>query len=181
MEPRAAVEKASAIRCWCLEVERETVAKEAAMVKGRIVEIGGLYGGMTAVMALASPESQVTVIDDFSWDPDNVGVSAEALLGRVGALGITNVDVQTGDSRAIGKTWKEPIDMLWIDGGHDYEFVLADLNNFGPHARKILLHDYKNPFWPSVEKAIGVFISKHPGWRVDYNIEQVVVLQRKGG
>jgi hypothetical protein len=38
-----------------------------------------------------------------------------------------------GRSVDIGKTWSKPIDFLFIDGGHEYEDVLADFETFSPH------------------------------------------------
>lgn len=44
------------------------------------------------------------------------------------------VDILQYDSKAI--TWKRKIDLLYIDGGHDYEQVKGDIDNFSPHVRR---------------------------------------------
>ena len=175
-----AVENARAL--WPLTDinERECMAKLATEVPpgGLIVEIGSLYGGMTAVLGLARPEAKIVSIDDYSWHPaDYVPTSMELLLANMKSVGVKNVTAREGDSRAIGKTWKRKIDLLWIDGGHSYDYVHADLENFGPHAQVIAVHDYKNPAWVTIEKAINDFILDHPEWAISQVVGMVAVLR----
>src|SRR5690606_13040831 len=126
-----AVQVAQVVRPLTEINERECVAKLAEAVKpgGLIVEIGCLYGGMTAVMGLAARKSvHIVTIDDFSWHPaDDVPTSPELLLANMAKVGIQDVEVIKGDSREIGPAWDRPIDLLWIDGGHSFEYVRADL------------------------------------------------------
>ena len=176
-----AVEIARVVRPLTDINERECVAKLAAAVPlgGLIVEIGSLYGGMTAVLGLARPEAKIISIDDYSWHPaDDVPTSKELLLANMKSVGVKNVTAREGDSRAIGKTWKRKIDLLWIDGGHSYDYVHADLENFGPHAQVIAVHDYKNPAWATIEKAINDFIVDHPEWAISEVVGMVAVLRK---
>jgi hypothetical protein len=49
------------------------------------------------------------------------------------------------DARTVSKLWNIPINLLFIDGGHDYESIKADTLEYMPHVVKggtILLHDY---------------------------------------
>ena len=175
-----AVENARAL--WPLTDinERECMAKLAADVSpgGLIVEIGSLYGGMTAVLGLARPEAKIVSIDDYSWHPAGyLLTSKKLLLANMKKVGVTNVTAREGDSREIGKTWKRKIDLLWIDGGHSYDYVHADLENFGPHAQVIAVHDYKNPAWATIEKAINDFIVDHPEWVISEVVGMVAVLR----
>lgn len=166
---------------WTSVEERETLARlaEQAPEGCHIVEIGALYGGMTAVMGIANPTARITVIDDFSWSPIPERPAGKAeLLRNVTALGVTNVTVLDADSREIGRTWNQPIELLWIDGGHSYEFVHADLVNFAPWAQVVALHDYDNPFWPSIRQAVEDYLRDNPGWEIREVVEMVVVLQR---
>ena len=177
-----AVEIARVVRPLTDINERECVAElAAAVLPGElIVEIGSLYGGMTAVLGLANPGAKIVSIDDFSWHPaDDVPTSKKLLLANMKKVGVKNVKVKEGDSREIGKTWETPIGLLWIDGGHSYEYVHADLVNFGPHAQVIAVHDYKNPAWTTIEQAITDFIAVHPEWGVSNVVGMVAVLRRK--
>lgn len=172
----------SKVPSWTSVQERETLARLAEQVPagGRIVEIGALYGGMTVVMGQANPEAQITVIDNFSWSPiPNRPASKEELLRNTSELGVTKVTVMEGDSREIGRQWLEPIDLLWIDGGHSYEFVYADLVNFMPWAQVVALHDYDNKFWPDIRQAVDAFMAQNEGWEIAEVVEMVVVLRQK--
>lgn len=166
---------------WTSVDERNTLVGLAKQVRegGLIVEIGGLYGGMTCVLGLSNPLANIVVIDEFSWHPINeLKASAALLLSNCNGAGVNNVRVITGDSRVVGKAWSQAIDLLWIDGGHSYEFVKSDLDHFGPYAIRIALHDYGNPFWKTIKKAVDDFLAAHPEWRFDHNVETVAVLER---
>lgn len=193
-----AVEKARVIRPLTEVNERECLARLAAEVspKGKIVEIGCLYGGMTAVIGLANPLVFVISIDDFSWHPsDDVPTSKELLYENMKKMGISIVTVIEGDSRQLGPKWKElskelfkqvdledkshsEIDLLWIDGGHSLDYVLADLSNFGPFAQVIAVHDYDNPHWMSIRMAVKHFIEENPEWSIAEVVGTVAVLRK---
>lgn len=178
-----AVDQAQAVRPLTEVNERECVARLAEAVRedGLMVEIGCLYGGMTAVLGLANPKARIKTIDDFSWHPeDDVPTSAALLLENMAKVGVNNVEVIEGDSRKIGPKWKEPIDLLWIDGGHSFDYVYSDLKNFGPHARVIALHDYNNPYWASIRQAVERFLGNHPEFHLADVVGTVAVLRRNG-
>lgn len=184
MNPINYQEVFDAVPSWTSVPERLKLAGLAGEVKpgGSIVEIGALYGGMTIVMSLSNPQAKITVIDDFSWTPPGYEArpaSKEELRRNLRAFEVTNVTVKEGDSREIGPKWKKPIDLLWIDGGHSYEFVHADLVNFAPHAQVVACHDWDNPFWPSIRQAVMDFLHEHDEFEISESVETVVVLRRK--
>lgn len=161
------------------DAERELLAKLAKQVPvgGVIVEIGALYGGVTAVLALSAPKAEVFTIDNFSWSPEGFPVSSrERLLDNMKAVGAKNVTVLEMTSKQAFKEWTNNIDLLWIDGGHDFKTVYHDLYNFSLFSRVIALHDYKNPIWPDIEQAIQVFLSSDPYWQLTNNVDMVAVL-----
>lgn len=178
-----AVDNAKTVRPLTSIDERECMARLAAVVKpgGLIVEIGALYGGMTGVLGLANKKARIITIDDFSWHPpDDVPTSASLLLANMDKIGVHNVNVIQGDSREIGKSWTEPIDLCFIDGGHSFDYVYLDLCNFAPHSKVVALHDYDNPFWPTIRQAVEKFMRKNPEWVISEVVGTVVVLRRKG-
>jgi precorrin-6B methylase 2 len=183
-----AVEVARVVRPLTEINERECVARLASEVLpgGQIVEIGCLYGGMTAVMGLANPDVRIVSIDDFSWHPaDDVETSKLLLMTNMAKVGVKNVSCIEGDSRVIGKTWgqvgsevSQHIDLLWIDGGHSFDYVYADLSNFGPFADVIAVHDYDNPHWTSIRQAVERFLREHEEWAIDEVVGTVCVLRK---
>ena len=48
-----------------------------------------------------------------------------------------------------------PVDLVFLDGGHEYEEVLADLKAWAPKAKKIICgHDFTDQAWPGVRRAV---------------------------
>jgi precorrin-6B methylase 2 len=160
--------------------ERELLSLLAAEVPvgGLILEIGTLYGGVTSILAKSAPTASVYSIDDYSWTPDGVPNSPEQVYGSLAKLGVDNVELIQGDSREICKTWDKRINFLFIDGGHSFEFVYSDLYKFGGFAEVIALHDYKNPVWVTIEKAVETFTVKNRVWHIDTIVDQLVVLRK---
>jgi glycosyltransferase involved in cell wall biosynthesis len=96
--------------------------------------------------------AKLVVIDDFSQSPDTIAKVRSALGG--GAL-----------------------DFLFIDGGHDYETVKADYQNYSPLVRPggvIAFHDIQgiadvNRFWNEIKKTdemAGQEICHPNGWGI---------------
>lgn len=176
------IDPSKVIPSWTEQVERDLLAKLASEVqpKGLIVEIGALYGGTTAVLAKASPKARVISIDEFSWTPEGHPKATKELLeDHLREVGIKNVTVMEGKSEVIGKTWEQHVDLCFIDGGHSYQYVFADLTNFAPHSDVVALHDYGNPFWETIKQAIEDYLLVHPEWFLSETAGTVAVLRRK--
>jgi predicted O-methyltransferase YrrM len=174
--PEEIVTRAMPVRPLTSIAERECVARHAMDVpaQGSILEIGCLYGGMTAVLGIAAPTAKITVMDDFSWHPsDDVPTSKALLLENMQKVGLSpdQFNVMEGDSRVFGATWNGTFDMCWIDGGHSYEYVFLDLIQFGGRSNVIAIHDYGNPHWASIQKAVDEFLYLKNGL---YSIVEVV-------
>lgn len=161
--------------------ERELLSRLAKAVPadGLILEIGCLYGGTTEVLSKAAPKAKITSVDIFDWTPDGYPTStADLFRENMKSVDAKNVTLIEGDSREVGKRWNEPIDLLFVDGGHSYEFIYSDLFYFGKFADVIALHDYKNPSWQSIEKAIETFIAKDRIWKIAEVVGMVCVLRK---
>jgi predicted O-methyltransferase YrrM len=81
------------------------------------------------------------------------------------------VDVLQYDSKAI--SWRKRIDFLFIDGGHSYEQVLADIDRYVPWVRKnglVFFHCYLNKRH-EVKRAVDERYdeSKHDAFLLPYN------------
>lgn len=178
------IQKAEIIPSFILTKEEKILlCRLAAAVpaRGRIVEVGSCYGGSTALLSLSNPEARITAIDNFSWSPiPGQPASRERLEENLSSLEIHNVKIIEEDSLKAGPAWNKPIDLLWIDGGHSYEFFSSDLLHFGAWATVIAAHDYGNPTWPSIRQAVEDFKFVNQFWRIDAVVDSIVVLRRFG-
>ena len=114
------------------EEDLKILAQEAQKIKdGLIVETGTHHGNSAKVLAKNSINSTVITIDVQDIHRDLP----------------FNVLFLWGDSKDVVKKWNRPIDLLFIDGGHDYLTVQSDFFGFGKWVKPkgtILLHDYKS-------------------------------------
>lgn len=167
---------------WTTMKERECLAKLSREVPkgGKIMEIGSLYGGSTSILALANPGAIVIAIDEFSWTPEGYKTaSAEQFIANMKELNIQNVSIRPEDSRVFALHNSEgEVDLLFIDGGHSFEYVYSDINNFGKYAKVIALHDFDNPFWKSVREAVERYMTENEGWYISETADTIVVLRR---
>lgn len=121
--------------------------------KGVIVEIGSWKGKSTVWLAKGSAAGKGVPV--YSIDPHTGSSEHIKRYGKVNTINefkknIKKADV-TGVVRPVRKTseqahenWKQPIELLWIDGSHEYEMVLLDFQLWGPNLMSggiIAFHD----------------------------------------
>jgi predicted O-methyltransferase YrrM len=122
-----------------------------------ILEIGSFKGRSTCCLAFGCRGSRkhVFAVDTFEGNEKDfrAGVLFDTnyysvLKGNIERNGLTEyVTTVTGTSADVGKTWNTPIHLLFIDGGHEYEDVLADFQTFFPHVvpgGMVAFHDVHN-------------------------------------
>lgn len=134
---------------------------------GVIVEIGSYQGKSTVALGLGAQIafSAVYAIDDHSGYIERSGTvfgmdNHAALLRNLNAfdLGATVRVVALSSERAVAG-WQQPIDLLFIDGRHDYASVRADFDAWSPFVRgKLLMHDTRGDEWPGVGRAVREII-----------------------
>jgi predicted O-methyltransferase YrrM len=135
----------------------------------RILEIGCFKGRSTVCIAYGcvGTRRHVFTIDTFKgvyldvedqkdlkqifsegfFDEWRANIDRNGLLEYVTPL--------VGHSRKIARIWMAPIHMLFIDGSHKFEDVMADFANFYPHVVPhgiIALHDV-TPNWEGCYRA----------------------------
>lgn len=62
-----------------------------------------------------------------------------------------------GCSWDVGKEWKEPCHLVFVDGDHSAESVEKDILAWKPHVVKggyMLFHDYERDVWPDVQQVV---------------------------
>lgn len=126
----------------------------------RIVEIGSHQGRSTVVLAAAARArgARVTAIDPFVAGRLFGGQQTRARFeANLAAAGLDRVvDLVVGYSTRVRRSWTEPIDLLYIDGKHDYWTFTDDLrwsDRLPPHG-EILVHDC----YSSVGVTLGVLL-----------------------
>ena len=129
-----------------------------------IVEIGAFKGRSTCCLAAGcrGGKKRVYAIDSFDGGPDLPNVNSlpdfSRNLERCGVS--TYVEPVVGLSGNVAQRWRKPIHLLYIDGSHAYEDVLADFGGFFPHVVPggiVALHDVRDSVspesWPGVGRA----------------------------
>lgn len=113
---------------------------------GRYLEVGTGMAHSALYISALKPFWNIYTIDSFGlagdgriydgYEPGKVKAIFDALEGR--AIQIL------GDSTKI-TNWELPLDALFIDGGHYYETVKQDFQNFATHLKSgcyLFMHDY---------------------------------------
>lgn len=129
-------------------------AARAAGPDARVLEVGSHHGRSTVVLALAG--AVVTAVDPFpeDWRYGAAGTEqrCRATLARAGVT--DRVDLRVATSREVRVTWDEPLDVVYVDGKHDFRSVRDDLRWAG-HVRDgglVLVHDA----WSSLGVTLGL-------------------------
>jgi predicted O-methyltransferase YrrM len=129
---------------WLTDEEAEALYEAARSCGGRgaIVEIGSWKGKSTICLALGSRAgagARVYAVDphadyrfgDFKDNIERAGV--EDLVTPVSSL-----------SQPYADEFHEPVELLWIDGAHEYRLVLEDFEKWTPKVLEggiVALHD----------------------------------------
>lgn len=137
---------------------------------GHIVEIGSHQGRSTVVLASSARRQGATVdaIDPFVegrlFGGNRTRVKFEA---NVAAAGVQDrVTLWPKRSTELRPTWSTPIDMLYIDGKHDY-WTVADDFHWAEHLRPggvVLVHDC----FSSIGVTLAVLAHVLPGKNLNY-------------
>ena len=149
---------------------------------GDIVEIGAWLGKSTAWLvegAHRQPKPpQVVSIDPHqrnSW-PGFCATVEQLDLQRRG------LQIHRAMSHDVGRDWKRPIGLLWVDGCHEYQPVLQDIEDFVPHMLPggwVVFDDAAGGKFPGVERAIAERMTPRPGFRRVAVIRHLQVFRRQ--
>jgi len=125
-----------------------------------IVEIGSFKGRSTSCLAFGcrGTRKRVFAVDTFDgneWDFRDRRFFDE-FDRNIRRLGLSKyVQPVVGSSTEIAKSWNKSIHLLFVDGSHRYDDVLADYFGFLPHVAPggiLAFHDVE-PSWPEVLRA----------------------------
>lgn len=136
----------------------------AEMVNDVAVEIGSYRGKSACYIASAMPDdAHLWCIDPWD-DSDNnrygfvfTDENFRLFCNNVRACGLESCVTPIRKlSSEVARVWEKPISLLYIDGGHEHEEVLGDIDGFLPHMVSggvILFDDYSDAF-PGVVSAV---------------------------
>ena len=140
---------------------------------GRIVEVGCLHGlSLTFLGAEAKKAAKrLSVVGvDYGRGLDTCPdyLQLPTLLANVRDAGLSDiVTVVAAESTAGAQLFpNHSLDAVFIDAGHDYQSVKADLQAWWPKVKPggwIGGHDYGHPTFPDVKRAVDEFFGKPPG------------------
>lgn len=123
------------------EADVETLHRLARMLPDRAVVTN--IGAGLGTSALAMLEARQ---DLFILSIDTMACRAEQKhLREAGLYGLHRVARLLGKSYEIGEHWPWLVDMVFVDGGHDYESVRLDIETWIPKVKRggiIAFHDY---------------------------------------
>jgi len=149
------------IQGWMRLEELQWLYEMAGQMQS-IVEIGSWKGRSTHALLSAGP--RVVAVDTWETviqkhDPDR----AEAAF-RANLVAFANLRVLKLESLDASRLFRRrSVDMVFIDGDHRYEAILADIQAWRPKARKLICgHDYKIT-WPGVQQAVQEVFGKDFG------------------
>jgi Methyltransferase domain len=132
------------IRGWMGPAGLKWLGRQAAEMRS-VVEVGSLRG-RTSFALLTACKGPVYCIDPW---PRNY----EAFMRNCGHF--TNLVAIRESSPEAAALVPDDVDMVFLDGDHEYEAVVADIAAWLPKTRKMLCgHDYNHPKFPGVAKAV---------------------------
>ena len=128
--------------------------------KGVILEIGSWKGKSTVCLAQGSRDGAgvpVHAVDPFTGSSEHGQVFTfpefQDNIQRSGVSSLIVPHKKTSEGAAQG--WTKPIELLWIDGAHEEEFVRLDYTLWAPHLVQggvIAFHDSTDPgVWPVID------------------------------
>lgn len=137
---------------WTHPVELEALIELAATMNSA-VEIGCLHG-RSAFALLTACKGPVYCVDPWNDEHDK---SFPSFMGNVGHFENLRAVREYNSVELANQIGN--VDMVFIDGAHTFEAVLADIAAWVPHTRKLMCgHDYQNADggYPDVQKAVDL-------------------------
>ena len=129
---------------WITEADFKAIGKRLPKGKATALETGTAFGRSSVFMANMNPEMLIYTIDNLTAPSLGCGKEKEQCrtIIRKHTLDYPNIHFLEADSRKL--EWKKPLDFMFIDGNHTYEFVKSDFERFSPFIKKggiVAFHD----------------------------------------
>lgn len=112
------------------------------------VEIGSYLGASSCFLAAAAHEREGVLHCVDTWNNEGMTEGQRDTWGEFCQNTLPFSDkimTHRGKSIEIAKMFKSKIDLLFVDGDHNYEMCKADMEAWLPHLKKggiLIMHDY---------------------------------------
>lgn len=157
--------------------------------KGNIVEIGCLFGRSTSAIAQGAEVfgADVTSIDPFFKTPNtDKRSSPEVWEKNLKKQGLKIPELMAMKSHEASAHYDKEISFLFIDGGHSYETVKQDIEDWVPKVKVtgvVALHDMFMPHLDGITRAViewwlDVFDAKNPAWKLEGMVRHTIAFRR---
>jgi hypothetical protein len=137
----------------CYEFLRVLAERTSFQGHRKILEVGTHYGLSAISMALGAAESEVLTVDMVPYIEASENWRTFGLWNRIFPL--------VGDSRALLPRMTGHYDMAFLDGDHEFDTVICDIENAAQLCKVIAIHDTNNmgDMWSKVvERVIERFV-----------------------
>jgi predicted O-methyltransferase YrrM len=189
--------RARCVEGWLADEEAELLLECAMQVASHasstpvIVEVGSYCGKSTILFgltlkALGRQEGRVVAIDAHDGRVTMVdqrvaslGPTLQRFISNIEAAGVADV-VVPAVHRAEEIEWTDAIDLLFVDGLHDYASVASDFSHLGRWIRPgglAAFHDCADHF-PDVKRLVGEVVASG-AFRPVKQVGSVAVLERR--
>lgn len=131
-----------------------------------VVEIGVQFGRSASVIAEVGKEKNFnfTAVDNWLEEYSKEALPHfEAQIEKHG----WKVDKLWMDSSMASKIYTKKIDLIHIDGDHEYKGVLSDIEHWLPKIKKggfACFDDYGHDSLPGIWQACNEYFGKHKNW-----------------
>lgn len=127
----------------------------------RIVEIGIQFGRSTMISAFVAKDHNLSLTAMDNWS-DGYGVEAKAHVENWMQRYDLKFNLWSADSSLCYDYYKDTIDLLFIDGNHNFEGVMNDCIHWIPKVKFngfIAFHDFGRDSLPSVYQAVENYMT----------------------
>lgn len=166
--------RALATEGWMTDLELAYLARTAQRSR-QIVEVGAWMGRSTCALAANAPDgASVWAVDTWLGSPEHqdmlrqrpAGWLQQQFLANTAGLPVIPVRMASVDAARLRQQLQlPPVDLVFIDGGHDYDSVRADIAAWQPLLASggiLCGHDFTEA-WDGVRRAVREMV---PQFRV---------------
>jgi predicted O-methyltransferase YrrM len=164
--------------------ERQTsFILERMPVDGSLLEIGSASGVTAAIIADARPMGRVICVDTYAGLPALTEVVLRYIDWRRNQQNRSNMGLWVGDLASLTRSLMPSMrfDLIFVDADHSFECTTECIVLANPLVKpggSIVIHDWEDPAWPMVEKAVRNFLQRDIRWIISGESHGICCLSR---